>query len=121
MKMLKWFLPVIALMLLLNTSAGAANTKIGYVALLQAMYESTEGKATLNYLQNEAKEREAEVAKRSEEMVKLRNEIEEKSSVWNPETRQAKIQVFQMKDEELRRLANKHNQEFNQQKQLNER
>jgi len=121
MKMLKWFLPVIALMLLLNTSAGAANTKIGYVALLQAMYESTEGKATLNYLQNEAKVREAEVAKRSEEMVKLRNEIEEKSSVWNPETRQAKVQVFQMKDEEMRRLVKRHTQEFNKQKQDNER
>ncbi len=121
MKMLKWFLPVIALIFLLNTNARAADTKIGYVALLQAMYESTEGKATMKYLEGEAKKREADVAKKSEEMVKLRAEIEEKSSVWNPETRQAKIQVFQMKDEELRRLANKHNQEFNQQKQLNER
>ena len=78
MKILKWVLPLIALIFLFNTNVRAADMKIGYVALLQAMYESTEGKATLEYLQNEAKKREAEVAKKSDEMVKLRTEIEEK-------------------------------------------
>lgn len=121
MKMLKWFLPAIALILLFNANARAADMKIGYVALLQAMYESAEGKATLKFLQGEAEKREAEVAKKSEEMVKLKTEIEEKSSVWNPETRQAKILVFQMKDEEMRRLVNRHTKEFNQQKQEYER
>lgn len=121
MKKLKWFLPVLALTLLFNASAMAADIKIGYVALLRAMYESTEGKATMEILQKEATKREAEVTKKRDELVALRTEIEEKSSVWNPDTRQAKVQVFQMKEEELRRFVNKHTQEFNEQKQKNER
>ncbi len=121
MKRLKWFLPVLALTLLFNTSAIAADMKIGYVALLRAMYESTEGKATMESLQKEATVREAEVTTKRDELVALRTEIEEKSSVWNPDTRQAKVQVFQMKEEELRRFVNRHTQEFNEQKQKNER
>lgn len=121
MKILKWILPTIALIFLFNTNVRAADMKIGYVALLQAMYESVEGKATLEYLQNEARKRELEVSKRSDEMVELRTEIKEKESIWNPETLEAKIRVFQMKDENMRRLVNRHTQEFNKQKQDNER
>lgn len=121
MKMLKWFLPVLALVLLFNTNARAADMKIGYVALLQAMYESTEGKATVAYLKKEAKKREAEVEKKSDELVALSIEIKEKESVWNPETLKAKVQVFRMKEDEMRRLVNRHTQEFNKQKQQNER
>jgi Skp family chaperone for outer membrane proteins len=121
MKILKWFLPAIALIFLFNTNVRAADMRIGYVALLQAMYESTEGKDTLEYLKKEAKKREVEVAEKSDEMIALRTEIKDKESVWNPETLEAKIRVFQMKDEEMRRLVNRHTQEFNKQKQDNEK
>jgi Skp family chaperone for outer membrane proteins len=94
--------------------------KIGYVGLLKAMYESAEGKNTLEYLQKEASKREKEVGDKRDELLGLRTEIEEKSSVWNQDTRAAKIQAFQMKEDELRRLAQRHTQEFNKQKQENE-
>ncbi len=121
MKKLKWFLPVLALTLLFNASAMAADMKIGYVALLRAMYESTAGKEAMEALQKEATVREAEVKAKRSELLALKTEIDEKRSVWNAETLKAKIEVFQMKDEELVRLANRHTQEFNEEKQKSER
>ena len=120
MRVFKWLFPMLVFTLLFSANVGAAGMKIGYVGLLRAMYESTEGKATLEYLQKEAAKREEEVGKKRDELIGLRTEIEEKSSVWNPETREAKIQVFQMKEEELMRLARRHTDEFNRQKQKNE-
>lgn len=120
MKVFKWLFPMLVFTLLFNAGAKAADMKIGYVGLLKAMYESTEGKATLKYLQKEAAKREKDVSTKRDELLSLRSEIEEKSSVWNPETRETKIQLFQMKEDELIRLARKHSNEFNKQKQDNE-
>ncbi len=120
MRVFKWLFPIMIFTLLFHANAEAAGMKIGYVGLLKAMYESTEGKATLKDLQNEATEREEDVGKKRDELIGLRTEIEEKSSVWNQDTRAAKIQVFQMKEEELRRLARKHSDEFNRKKQESE-
>ena len=120
MKVFKWMFPMLVFTLLFNAGAWAADMKVGYVGLLRAMYESAEGKATLEYLQKEAAKREEEVGKNRDKLLALRKDIEEKSSVWNPETREAKIQVFQMKEEQLMRLARKHTEEFNKQKQENE-
>jgi len=120
MKVFKWLFPILIFTLLFSVNAGAAEMKIGYVGLLRAMYKSKEGIATLEYLQNEASKREEEVSKKRNELLALRKNIEEKSSVWNPETREAKIQVFKMKEEELMRLARRHTDEFNKQKQKNE-
>lgn len=121
MKRLKWFLPALALTLLFNASAIAADMKIGYVGLLRAMHESTEGMATKESLKNEATRREAEVMAKRDELLKLKEEIDEKRSIWNQETLKAKVQVFQMKDEELVRFADRHTQEFNEFKQNKER
>jgi outer membrane protein len=94
--------------------------KIGYADLQKALNESGPGKEAKEELRKEYQRREEALNPDKEELVKLREELEKKASVWNDETRRKKEQEFFKKSQDFQQRTMKSGEELNKIKQESE-
>jgi outer membrane protein len=91
----------------LATTASARDMKIGYVNLQKALNLSEAGVKAKDTLKSEATAREKELDPKQAEVKALKDEIEQKKSVWNEQTRKAKEKEFAEKSKELEKQVMK--------------
>ncbi len=103
--------------LALGVPAGAAELKIGYANLQRALNECDAGLKAKEDLKKEAKKLEGQLNVKQEELKKLRDEIDKKSTLWNKETKDAKESEFKAKSQDFQKEYMQYGDDLNKKKQ----
>lgn len=109
----RWGMVIIAAVLLYVAPAWAAEVlKIGVIDLQKCIQQSEAGKKASKGLQEKADKIKKDLEVRREELKKLSEEYNKKSALMSPEARREKEKELIRKDEDLRELVRKKEEEM---------
>ncbi len=111
---------LVAVLFALAPQAGAADLKIGYANLQQALNQSRAGMAAKEELKNEAQGKEKELQAKQEELKNFKDEIDKKASVWNQDTLREKEREFNSMSQAFQQQFMSYGEALNKKKQESE-
>ena len=98
---MRYFLSVIAAVVLFSTVARAEAVKVGYVDMQRALLEVEEGKKAKAALEKMKKSRQGDLDARQTELRKMQKDLEAQKAFMKADVKQAKEREFGKKLQEL--------------------
>ena len=93
---------VLSAVILMTSFASAADFKVGYVDVHQAVEQSTIGKKAKEEMKKEGEKRQKELDKKKGDLDKMNEDIEKKKSVLSEEALQKRSQELQVEVQKFR-------------------
>jgi len=108
---------ILMLAFLLFSLPAAAEVKLAYANLQEALNECEAGQKAKDTLQQEAQKLEEELNVKQESLKKMKEEIDKKSAIWNKETRDAKELDLKNKSQDFQKQFMEYGEKLNKKKQ----